>query len=458
MKKFVLLVVLIIGITLTGCKNGKILGGSDGKTILTYYVWGNNNEIKAIQDIIEAFEEENPDITVQLERAGDDYFGDLKLKFASRNAPDIFLMDPGEIRPFLEEDFIEPLDDYIARSENISLDDLWSVNDGYRYNGKDMGKGKLYAFIKDWSPDFMLIYNKTQVEEYRENNPGAFPYLKEDEPMTWTEFLEFSQAMTIGSGTNIKRQGTTMDFVPFKHLFEWIQMSNTSMFTSDGTKFNRNDENVKKAFKFFIDLQEGANAPAPYNGSSSLAVGGERFKLGDVSSVFLGRWAFVAYDWHSADFEIGIAPPPVPDNMPVVDGKRQAYAGVSGMIANCINADSKNKKEAYKFVEYYMTKGMEEQAKLGFNIPGNKTIALDAFQNVEDEEIRKINEIFLNAATKYSYPIEYNKYVSTTRIERILSANFSLYFEKKEGITSIDALLDKVSEEINKEISNARRY
>ncbi len=456
MHKRIFLIMIILLLIVTGCTNAKDLNSGDGKVVLSYYVWGNNNEIAAIEDIVNRFEDENPTIDVQLERAGDDYFGDLKLKFASRNAPDIFLMDPGEIRPFLEEEFIEPLDSYIEDSELLNFEDLWAVNDGYRYNGSDMGEGQLYALIKDWSPDFMLIYNKTQVDAYRQSHEGAFPYLKEDEPMTWSQFEAFSKAMTIGSGNNISRYGTTLDFVPYKHLFEWIQMNGSSMFTEDHTQFNRNDPNVQQAFELFISLQEGANAPAPYDGSSSLAVGGERFKLGNIASVFLGRWAFVAYDWDKVDFEIGIAPPPVPDNMKVVDGKRQAYAGVSGMIANCINADSKYKDEAFKFVEFYMTKGMEDLAELGFNIPGNKTIALDTFSNVTDDNIKHINDIFLRAATEYSHPIEYNKFVSTTTIERILSAKFSLYFERKEGITSIDALLDEVSEAINREIRNAR--
>lgn len=455
MKKIVLVILACIMCTSLVACNKKNIDNGDGEVTLTYYVWGNNNEVKAIQQIIDDFEKVNPDISIKVERAGDNYFGDLQLKFAAGSAPDIFLMDPGEIRPFLEEGLIEPLDTYIEKSEELSLDDLWDVNDGYRYNGNEMGKGNLYALIKDWSPDFMLVYNKDHVAEYRENNPGAFPYLSEEEPMTWSQFLEFSQALTIGSGSSVSRYGTTMDFVPYKHLYEWIQMSGSSMYTSDHSKFNRDDQNVYDAFKFFVDLQEGANAPAPYKGSS-IAAGGEMFTNGDVSSVFLGRWAYVAYEWYDADFEIGIAPPPVPDNAPLVDGKRVPYAGVSGMISNCINVDSKHKEEAFKFLEFYMTKGMESMAELGFNIPGNKTIAEDIFLNVENENVRNVNKIFINVAKNFAHPIEYNKYVSTTTIERKLGEKVSLYFEKREGITTLDKLLDEIEEVINKEIKNSK--
>lgn len=458
MKKIVLIGLLTLFVfTIFGCNRSKNINTGDGNIELTYYVWGNNQEIQAIQNVINAFELENPNIRVNIERAGDNYFFDLKMKFASGRGPDIFLMDPGEIRPFLEEDFIMELDEYIENSDVLSLDDLWEVNNGYRFNGSKMGEGNLYALIKDWTPDFMLIYNKNHVESYRNIYPGAFPFLESDEPMTWSQFRSFSEALTIGSGNTITRYGTTMDFVPYKHLLEWVQMTGDSMFIDNQTKFNRNSSGVKDAFSFFVSLQEGANAPAPYRGSTSLAVGGERFTLGNVSSVFLGRWAFVAYNWYNVNFEIGILPPPVPDNR-ITDenGKRIPYAGVSGMIANCINKDSKNKDAAYKFIEFYQTEGMVSLANLGFNIPGNKTVAYDIFLSVTDEKIRNINEIFLNAATTYSFPIEYNPYLSTTTVERIIGTKMSLYFERREGITTIDNLLDAIEKDLNDEISRIR--
>jgi|GEM_PF-1045511 len=457
MKKIILIgLILLTVVGLSGCGGSKNIGGNNGKQNLTYYVWGNNNEVAAIQGIIDDFEALNPEISINIERAGSDYFGDLQLKFASGNGPDIFLMDPGEIRPFLEEDFLLSLDKYIDDSEVLEESDLWQINDGYRYDGTEMGQGDLYAFVKDWSPDFMLVYNKNYVSEYRENHPDAFPYLSEDEPMTWTQYLEFSTALQVGSGSNITRYGSAMDFVPYKHLLEFIQMSGSSMFTNDDKLFNRDDQNVINAFQYFIDLQEGPNAPAPYLGGSSIAASGEMFTNGNVASLFMGRWGFLAYDWYDIDFEIGILPPPVPDNMSTTDGVRDKYAGVSGMIANCINRDTKYPDAAYKFLEYYQTEGMKKLASIGFNIPGNKTVANDIFLSVEDESILEVNTIYLDAANNYAHPIEYNKYVSTTTIERKISEKVSLYFEKREGITSLETLLDAIEESLNKEIRNAQ--
>jgi len=455
MKKIVLTSVLfMLALVLASC--GKKLTDDTGNVTLTYYVWGNNNEVQTTQDIIDGFEVLNPNINIEIERAGSDYFGDLQLKFASGSGPDIFYMDPGEIRPFLEEDFLLSLDSYIAESDELSMDDLWEINDGYRFDGQDMGQGELYALVKDWSPDFMLIYNVDYVNEYLTNHPDAFPYISETEPMTWSQYLEFSSALQVGSGSNISVQGSSMDFVPYKHLYEFVQMTGSSMFVNDNSEFNRDDPNIIAAFEYFLALQEGPDAPAPYKTGSTLASGGEMFTNGTVATLFMGRWGFPAFNWYDVDFEIGILPPPVPDNMPTTDGVRNAYAGVSGMISNCINADTRYPDEAFLFLEYFQTVGMETIAEIGFNIPGNKTVAYDVYLNVQDEEIRTINEAFLTAADNYAHPINYNKYVSTTTIERKISEKVSLYFEKREGITDINTLQDAIEEVLNNEIENSQ--
>ena len=145
MKKVILSIVMLFFLTLiVGCEGKKNIGDDDGNVELTYYIWGNNTEVNAIQNVIDQFEALYPNITVNIERAGDSYFFDLKMKFASGRGPDIFLMDPGEIMPFLEEDFILPLDEYIEDSEILSTDDLWDVNNGYRYDGDSLGSGNLY--------------------------------------------------------------------------------------------------------------------------------------------------------------------------------------------------------------------------------------------------------------------------------------------------------------------------
>ena len=63
----------------SGCQGRKNIGDGDGNVELTYYVWGNNTEVNAIQQVIDEFEEVNPTIKVNIERAGDNYFFDLKM-------------------------------------------------------------------------------------------------------------------------------------------------------------------------------------------------------------------------------------------------------------------------------------------------------------------------------------------------------------------------------------------
>lgn len=448
MKRILKIFSILVFITIMtglfyGCgnKEKKKLKTDDGTANLVYYIWGNDNEIKTAQTIVKNFMAANPKIKIEIERAGGDYYGMLRTRFAGNNEPDIFLMDSGEITPFLKEGLLLNLENYIKKSDKLKESDLWSVNDSYRYNGEKLGSGDLYALVKDWTPDFMMIYNKNQFKE------AGIPFPSETDPMSWDEFLNISKKLTIrNSDGTVKRYGTSMDFVPYKHIFEYVAMTGGRMFTDDNKKFNYTDPKVKQAFQYFVNLQKGPDAPAEYTSGSSASVSGERFTSGDVSIVWYGRWAYSAYNWDKVNFEVGIAPPPVPEK------GMKPYSATSGMIANAVSANTQYPDAAWRFVEYYETEGMKEVSKEGFNIPGNKTIATTLFKNEGNEKTKKVNNFFLNAAENYTHPVEYNPYISQTRFETILGKEISLVFEGKQDLNTA---LEKSAKDIDAAIASS---
>ena len=220
------------------------------------------------------------------------------------------------------------------------------------------------------------------------------------------------------------------------------------MFKDNYTKANFTDPNVKSAFDFFVNLQSGDDAPAKYGTGSQTSVSGERFSVGDLSIVWSGRWAYVAYGWDKLSFDVGIAPPPMPK------ANMKPYAVTSGMIAHAISANTLYKDEAYKFVEYYMTEGMKKIADAGFNIPGNKTIAKDIFKNTTNQKQKAINDYFLKIAEDYTMPVDYNPYITQARFTSILSREITLVFEKKQ---TLDKALQVAAANIDDAIGKAKK-
>ena len=110
-----------------------------------------------------------------------DYYNKIQLGFASKTEADVFLMQGGSIESYIRDNFLLNLQPYIEAETgdgiNFTESDLWSINDGYRYNSEkdEMGEGNLYAIVKDWSPDFAMLYNKDLIDKFDKEEA---PYTK----------------------------------------------------------------------------------------------------------------------------------------------------------------------------------------------------------------------------------------------------------------------------------------
>ena len=437
---------------------------SCGKTTkrdhLIFYVWGDNTELASYEKIARDYEAETG-IKVEVQLATGNYYENLNISFSSKDqAPDIFFTESGEFLSHLASNKIMNLEPYIqsgaldvkTNSNSDGKIELWDVNSAYQYDGKNVGKGDHYALIKDWSPDFVMWYNKSHIDEYnKENNfkkgdAGYMEYPSKDVPMTWDDFLDMSYKLR-----KENRYGTMLDRVPYKHLMEWIQMTGSSTWI-DNKYFNNEDPNVYKAFQFFSDLQIGEKASAPIIGPTGVG-SGEAFANGNISFAFFGNWAYSTYSWDNAGFEIGYCPSPVPAH---TDGSAltsaDAYAGSCGMISLAVYKDTTLPDEAISFLNYYMTKGNEYMASKGFNIPGNKLVAnSDTYKYPENAELAEINQYFLNVANNYTHPIVYNNSIGQDTFESILGKHISDYLSNPKG-TTLQAVLDKIATDVRREI------
>lgn len=455
-KKMFMLTLPVVALTcLASC------GNSYKRDSLILYIWGDATEISWYEKIARDFTKET-NIGVTVQPSATDYYQNLNIMFSSqKTAPDIFLTESGQLPAHLASKKILNLQPYIQSGElDVKSEanpngqiELWDVNDAYKYDGNEIGKGDYYAFIKDWSPDFVLWANKNHIDEYNsdhgyvEGDPEFMEYPSKEVPMTWDEFYDMSYKLTKGT-----RWGTMLDRVPYKHLMEMIQMTGSSTWKDDNKYFNNTDPNVLKATKFFTDLMVGEKASSPRLGP--VATGsGEAFANGDISFAFFGNWAYSSYHWDDVGFEFDCYPAPVPahtDGTPLT--KEDCYAGSCGMISLAIYKNTTLPTEAVIFLNYYMTKGNQYMAKKGYNIPGNKAVAnSDDYKKSDSPKLQEINNFFLNVANTYTYPIVYNKYLDQLTFETIVDNRMADYFSNP-GSVSLQGVLDLIAEDVKRNI------
>ena len=452
MKKILLIIcAFILSLGLVACKDdetGGLRGQTGRKKTLTYLLSAESTAYKTIlEQLLDEFNESIADEGYEIitETPGGEYYQSLGNKFAANQAPDIFMMEIGYFNAY--KPYMAPLNSYIEKSEVLSTSDLWDLNDNYKDNGE------YKALIKDFSPDFMLLYNKSMLNNYNAANPDDPITISETEPLTWKEFYEITSK--IQNKMNVQ-YGTSLGFEQEKHLHQMVQSTGSSIYTSDYKGLNTTDNNVREAFKFFCALQKDnatefsdyialnsssdKKAPASYTSGSNTSEQ-ELFKQQRCFSIFNGLYAFAAYDFYNTAFEVGIAP------SPVMNEGDAPYTTTSAMVAHAISRNSKHKDIAWRWLEFYQTEGLKRFATIAFNIPGNKTVAgSDAFLKNTNPKVEYMTNYFYNYVDKgYVQCTKYNPNVSFSRIRTCFSTHMAKYYD---GQLSFDALL----EEINKSV------
>ena len=90
---------------LAGCGGGSDEGGSSsGKTEIAFGIW-DENQRPAMEDLVAAYEEENPDVKVNIELtpySGGEYWTKLEAAAGGGTAPDVFWINVLHLDSYVE--------------------------------------------------------------------------------------------------------------------------------------------------------------------------------------------------------------------------------------------------------------------------------------------------------------------------------------------------------------------
>ncbi len=362
MKKLlcILLSAAMLAVFVGGCGSDGSGGGnagkeSDEKITLTVTVMA-----KELGDatLYERYMKEHENIIIN-EVPMENSSSKLISMIASGDPPDIIrLMGYDELPVFVTRGLLAPLDEYVAQSAEVNLDDAYDIANICRFDGSARGQGSLYAIPKDWSPTGLWI-NKKAFEE------AGIPLPSTTEPMTWEEFGEIAKKLTVINNGAVERHGC-VTALTFPSLLEMYLNSNgSSLWTEDLNSTTLNTPETQKAVEFFMDLHKNAALgsslypPADNIGTSALPYGKTAMALG-------GYW-FRA-QWDTTGF-LG----QVEDNLmfvPAPVGSKEASYALD-LTAVGLFSGTKHPKEAWELLEYIVASetAINARAEIGYGIP-----------------------------------------------------------------------------------------
>ncbi|MFF4830540.1 ABC transporter substrate-binding protein [Streptomyces sp. NPDC001315] len=313
---------------------------SKDTTINFWHAWSAPSEVKAVQSLIAGFEKKHPNIHVnivgnmtddkinQALRAGGDKAPDVISSFTTNNVGKFCssgaLVD---LNPFFKKSGIDP-EATFPKAMNE-----YTQFDGDRCAAPLLGDA------------YGLYYNKTAFAKAGIKNP----------PRTWSEFEADAKKLTISKGDSYAQLG----FMPNYHGWEsttehYFGQFSPTYFDSSGKSNLAKDPAFTAGFtlqKKLVDELGGFQKLEKFRSRLGDEWGPKHpFQTGQVAMQLDGEWRLGMATEAKPDFEIGVAPLPVPDDQADQYGKGYIIGTITGIAAT-----SKKQNAAWELVKYMTT-------------------------------------------------------------------------------------------------------
>lgn len=351
--------------------------GQDEPIKLTFMGWGNDAEVATFQAMIDQFEEQYKNVTIDyvVVPAGD---FDVKLQnmIAADEQPDVFYCGVDNVMKYAATGNLYDMTAFVNDNEIFDVDNVWAnAINIYKYDGKGLGNGSIYALPKDVSA-FSVVYNKDLFDA-----AGITPPTESD-PWDWNDYLEAAQKLT-KDGV----YGTSM------YSMESAVWSNGANWLDDSlTKVTITDSKFTEAFQFVADLRSKYKV-APSSSEETSLSSYDRFMQGKLGMMGVGSWA-TADLWNNCDFEWDLMDWPVAPST----GKKAIWFGSAGLA---VAPTSKNIEAACNLAAFlaFNEDAQRTSYTTGMSVPTLKDMAYGEYLSMDKEPANK--KAFLNVLDDY---------------------------------------------------------
>lgn len=429
-KGFFLL--LLAGLLLTACSSDSGDSSSEssgGKGELTMTAWGNPAEIEVYQKAIDAYEEENPDVSVKLiPGPGDTYKQKLLTQLQGSQSPDLFYVGGEYMSQLIETGRVAELSDFLNSDESYVkpeefAEGLW----GSAKRGDEM-----YGTPVDSNP-MLLYYNKKVLEEAG-FDPDEPQKLYEAGEWNWETFTELTEKITDSGKYGFVAENGSL------HLFSWIWSNGGKMYDEEGNNILEENEKAQEAIHYLNDNVTNGNFR--YAGSLPEGQGPDAmFMSNQTAFAAAGRWYTPMF---SENEELAFDYIPWPTNT----GELLEPAAIATAYLST-TTDAENVEEAKKFLSFY-TSEAGQRARLEGN--GNAVPSVGSVDDIiENAEVPEHASYLVDA--RDIGKVESNQSV-IPGLDQEVSDIFDLLFL---GEQTIEETITEVSEKANSIIQEYKK-
>ncbi|GAA3286550.1 ABC transporter substrate-binding protein [Nesterenkonia halobia] len=346
-------------VALTAC-GGNSGGGEDGDVTLQFTWWGSDVRHENTEEIIAAFEEENPGITVEGEYgAWSGYWDRLATQAAGGDAPDIIQMDEQYIREYSDRNALLDLSDVDTSSFADAAVEGGRTDDG------------LVAV----SLGVVSLATMANVEVFEE----AGVEVPDDSTWTWEDYAEASQKVTEATGKDIYGAGPQGEPMG---LQIWLRQQGEELFTEDGELALTKDK-AHEYLDFTGRLRQDGGFPSADYISETRELGPDNSPFGSNEMAMGTAWATQLTTLAKAS---GSELQPL--HLPSFAGDfSENGAWIKGSMFLSASAETEHPEAAKKFIEFFVnSKEAGEINGMERGLPANLDVREMVLEDVSGPE------------------------------------------------------------------------
>ncbi|MEA4998406.1 MAG: sugar ABC transporter substrate-binding protein [Candidatus Limiplasma sp.] len=276
------------------------------RVTITYSMWGNDEELRVLNEAIAKFEAEQDKIhveAIQIDRA--DYVGALNTRAAGNDLPDTGIMAEDAVLMWASQGMLADVSNMYGADEAKPLDSL-----AFTYDGKPVGYSVANEIL-------LTFYDRKAFADAGVTPPPASADLAWD----WDTFVDVAKQMTLDvngnnakspdfDANNIKRYGVML-CPDFWQLEVWSVMNGGAWYDAQGNVVINSPEAIE-GLQRIADLSL-VHHVAPQYGTNTATTVDQDLSAGNAAMYINGQWSIgvwlgPARASAGLDFGVGVLP------------------------------------------------------------------------------------------------------------------------------------------------------
>ncbi|WP_195714260.1 ABC transporter substrate-binding protein [Paenibacillus sp. GM2] len=363
--KLLFIVMLLVVLSLTACGGGTgNKAEQGGKQTIRFATWDSEDNLTLQQELIDKFNEQHPDIQVNLEAYGSDYDTKITAGMGAKDAPDVMYMWNYPTY----KDALEPLDAYIEKEGSDFKDNFYETL--WNYNSAD---DQILGLPVGYTTH-VVYYNKDLFDA------AGVPYPQDG--WTWEDLQADAKKLTDDAESI---SGFAFSGKPDPYDYEMFLWGNGASYVDDQGNLEGNlnsPKSVEVLTMFQNMLKEGYAITTEGSGATEM-------KSGKVAMFTNGAWSLGSL--REAGINFGVVGLPK-----FKDGSAVSIVSSSGIS---MSKESSKKDAAWEFIKFW-TSEEANKARIDYELPVLKSVVES--ENLQNDELKKVFYHMLEMSEKYT--------------------------------------------------------